>query len=281
MPVDAQHGRRIPSGRRLGRALARVFRGAWARVEGGILAGGVPDVALLREAVYRIALQALSVELVAGYAGTLRRAKRGRDSRSGAVVGARGLGGVSRVGVSLRTKAPSFDPGPEFGPIWTPPVTPPADLFRIDWTLFRPEVRVAAESAALNLAGSVSQTTRDMIRKALAEGLQAGEPVAKIADRIKGEAFSPRRAFVIAQTESSRVMHQGQAVAAKELGVTHWSWLASSDACPVCLSIAASGPVPIGSPFYVWPKGAAAYRVVTEPPAHPNCFCTTTEEIPE
>ncbi len=269
MPVDPQHLRRIPSGRRLGRALARLFRGAWPGMERAILAGGVPDVALLREVVYRLAMQALAVELVAGYAATMRRA------------GAKTPRLRTRGLVPLRVKAPSFDPGPEFGPTWAPPSPPPADLFKIDWALFRPEVRVAAEQAALNLAGSISQTTRDMIRTALAEGLQAGEPVAKIADRIKGEAFSPRRAFTIAQRESSWAMHAGQGVAARELGVTRWSLLASSDACPVCLSIAAKGPVEIGTPLYVWPTGNPAYRVVYHAPVHVNCYCTMTEEIPE
>lgn len=119
-----------------------------------------------------------------------------------------------------------------------------------------------------------------MIREELSAGLQAGEPVAAVAERIRQTGFSPRRAATIAQTESSRAMHAGQGVAARELGVTHWTWLASSDACDICLSLDGK-TVRIGEPFYVHPTGKAAYRVVEHPPAHPHCYCAATEEAPD
>jgi len=156
----------------------------------------------------------------------------------------------------------------------------PGGRFAIDWNLFRPEVRVAAENAALRLAGTIVEDTRRMIRDELATGLQHGEPVAAIAERIRLTGFSPKRATTIAQTESSRAMHAGQAIAARELGVTKWTWLASSDACDICLSLDGK-TVQIGEPFYVWPTGNPAYRVVYHAPAHPHCYCTNTEEMPE
>ena len=155
-----------------------------------------------------------------------------------------------------------------------PPGQPP-ERFLIDWTLFRPEVRVEAERLALRLAGTIVEDTRRMIREELSAGLADGEPVAVIARRVREVGFSPKRAAMIAQTESSRAMHAGQAVAAKELGVTSWKWLASSDACDVCLSLDGK-EVRIGEPFMVWPTGKPEYRVVYHAPAHPHCVLAET-----
>ncbi len=275
--IDVRHGRRIPSGRRFARALARVFRSLWEQSRATIEAGAVPDSMRMREAVYRLALNALGVELAAGYVGTLRRASRGRNTKlldiSGSPVGVAVFHGqgIQRI----RTKA--------VGGV-LPPTTivanpPPSPSLVFDWTLFRPEVRVEAERLALRLAGTITEDTRRMVREELSTGLQAGEPVAAMAERIRLQAFSPRRAATIAQTESSRAVHAGQGIAAKELGVTDWTWLASSDACDLCLSLDGK-TVKIGEPFYVHPKGNPAYRVVYHAPAHPHCYCTNTEEMP-
>jgi hypothetical protein len=238
-----------------------VFRQTWAELRPLIESGYTPGVGDLQAVILRLAAPALGVELVAGYIGTMKRAyaKRGMRRR-----------GIDRI----RTKA-AGDP--------IPPVPQPISGVpgvKLDWTLFRPEVRVEAERLALRLAGEVATATRDLIRQELSAGLQTGEPVAAIAERIREVGFGPRRAATIAQTEASRAMHAGQGVAAKELGVTDWTWLASSDACPTCLSIDGK-TVKIGEPFYVWPSGNPAYRVVYHSPAHPHCMCTQTEEIPD
>lgn len=256
MPVDLRHGRRIPSGRRFARALSSVFRQAWAELRPLIEAGYAPTATDLRDVIYRLALPALAVELVAGYVGTMRRAYAKT--------------GIRRRGIDrIRAKAVG-SPTPS-----RPPMPTGVSGLSFDWSLFRPEVRVAAENLALRLAGEVAHATRDIIRQQLAEGLQAGRPANEIADRIEEMGFGPRRAGTIAQTESSRAMHAGQGVAARELGVTDWTWLASSDACDVCLSIDGK-TVKIGEPFYVWPTGNPAYRIVTHPPAHPRCCLAET-----
>ena len=259
MPVDSRHGRRIPSGRRFARALSVVFRQAWDELRPLIEAGYTPGVGDLQSVILRLATPALGVELVAGYVGTMRRAYARTGLRKR---------GIDRI----RTKAVGDPPRPSF------PTGLPGLEF--DWRLFRPEVRIEAERLALRLAGEVAHATRDIIRQELAAGLEAGEPTAATAERIRLSGFSPRRANVIAQTEASRAMHAGQGVAARELGVREWTWLASSDACEVCLSIDGK-TVKIGEPFYVWPTGNPAYRVVYHAPAHPSCFCDNTEVAPD
>ncbi len=259
--IDPKHGRRIPSGRRFARALARVFRSLWEQSRATIEAGAVPDSMRMREAVYRLALNAMGVELAAGYVQTMKR------QRVPLAVGGRlkALGDVPRL------------PPPILPTVAT--ATPPPGLV-FDWTLFRPEVRVEAERLALRLAGTITEDTRRMVREELSAGLQAGEPVAAMAERVRQAAFSPRRAATIAQTESSRAVHAGQGIAARELGVTDWTWLASSDACDICLALDGK-TVKIGEPFYVHATGSPAYRVVYHAPAHPHCYCTNTEEMPE
>jgi len=256
----------------LARALSRIFRAAYADSRQLIEVGYKPDLGRMREQIAAVALQALGVELVAGYLRTLRRTGRDLPRRGGS-----GRAAARRVlhrGYGLSEKALGNPPPAE------PVVIGSGRTTLIDWNLFRPEVRVAAENAALRLAGTIVEDTRRMIRDELATGLQAGEPVAAIAERIRLQGFSPRRANVIAQTESSRAMHAGEGVAARELGVTQWTWLASADACELCLSIDGK-TVSIGENFYTHTTGNAAYRNVTHPPAHPNCMCSTLEVLPE
>lgn len=279
MPTDPKHGRRIPSGSRFARALAVLLRQSFADSRQLIELGYRPGLGELREQIGRLAFQTLGVEYVAGYLRTIRRVNGARlrvrlDHRHTAR-------GILRRGYGLKGKAlGNTPPNPPPGVAGAAGSLPPGNRVLIDWTLFRPEVRIAAENAALRLAGTIVDDTRRMIRDELATGLQHGEPVAAIAERIRLTGFSPKRATTIAQTESSRAMHAGQAVAARELGVTQWTWLASSDACPICLELDGK-TVDIGAPFYVWPKGNPAYRVVYHAPAHPHCYCTNTEEMPE
>jgi hypothetical protein len=258
-----------------------MFRALWGQAKPMIDAGYVPDSGPMREMVYRLALNALGVELAAGYLRTLKGAGRATQSvRSGILHrGVMSRGYSDERGVKgVRVKAVGGIPPTAAGAASGIP-QPPSLTF--DWTLFRPEVRVEAERLALRLAGTIVEDTRRMIREELSAGLQAGEPVAAMAERIRLQSFSPRRAATIAQTESSRAVHAGQGIAAKELGVTEWTWLASSDACEeICLPMDGK-TVKIGEPFYIHSKGNPAYRVVTHPPAHPHCYCSVLEEMPE
>lgn len=272
MPTDSRHGRRIPSGVRLARLLSVIFARTYREVRPVIEAGSVPDPWRLEANIFKAALPCLAIELAAGYRAVGRSV---RGKRKGA-------------------KALRFDPG-DPSPRTAPSLVPPANVppvvvgiaempeipgIRIDWNLFPPAVRLEAQRLALELAGDVAETTKQLVRSAIESGLNAGKPVAEIAKAVRGEAFSTKRAMAIAQTESSRAMHAGQGVAAREIGVTHWTWLASSDACDNCKELDGK-MVKIGEPFYVWPTGNPAYRVVTHPPAHPHCYCTTTEEVPD
>jgi hypothetical protein len=126
---------------------------------------------------------------------------------------------------------------------------------------------------------------------AVAIGVEKGEPLSRvqanimqvrsettIADRVESlPVFSSDRAYTIAATETSRAVHAGQESHGKLLGSTGLEWLASSDACPVCLSINGK-KVKHGEPFYVWPNAKKTeYKYVWYPPAHPSCMCTVND----
>lgn len=134
-------------------------------------------------------------------------------------------------------------------------------------------VPLAVQQLALALAGSITEATRDEVRRVLLAGLQAGAPVAEIA-RGLAPTFGPQRAATIAQTEASRGMHRGEMDYAREAGAAGLEWLASSDACPKCSALNGKR-VRFGEPFATLSVGNPAYRTVYHPPLHPRCACST------
>lgn len=113
------------------------------------------------------------------------------------------------------------------------------------------------------------------LRDELKEGLSAGEAYQEMARRVYGLFADPKRASRIAVTESSRALHLGQLMAARESDVVEGkAWVASSDACKLCLSLDGQ-EVGLDEPFYVDPKGGR-YAVVQSAPAHPHCMCSVS-----
>ena len=150
--------------------------------------------------------------------------------------------------------------------------------------LFNPRVLEAVDHATydfcretMDTATTDVRTALEELRQLMREGLPQGDAVALLAVKVREIFADPYRAFRIATTEGSRAIHGGQAMAALEAGVTRHTWLASSDACELCLALDGK-TVNIGEPFWVNPRGGPYARVLY-PPLHPHCFCTTTEEL--
>ncbi len=116
------------------------------------------------------------------------------------------------------------------------------------------------------------------LRQELSEGLSRGETAQRLTRRIQNIFNNPERAQMIAATETSRAVHGGALVAAKESGVvTAKKWLASSDACRICLELDGK-EVPLDAPFAVEP-GGGHYAIIMTPPRHPRCMCDMTQVI--
>jgi Phage Mu protein F like protein len=121
-------------------------------------------------------------------------------------------------------------------------------------------------------------TAQQQLRQELSQGLEAGESLARLTARVGGIFRDPAKALMIAATESSRALHAGQAMAARESGVcSGLRWLASSDACDLCSPLDGK-EVAFGEAFFVASRGGP-YARVEHPPRHPHCMCTTTEVL--
>lgn len=122
---------------------------------------------------------------------------------------------------------------------------------------------------------AIDQSTRDMLRTTIADGLAANRSVPEIADDIEGAyPFSRERADLIAHTEIRRANVEGSlegAREAREIGVvTRKVWLLGQEPCDICLDNADEGPIDLDDDF---PSGDSG------PPAHPNCYCSLSWDI--
>lgn len=126
-----------------------------------------------------------------------------------------------------------------------------------------------------DLITGIDETTRQLIRTTIAEGLNAGKSAEEIADDLRQSyAFSAERAELIAETEVARANSYGALDGykkAQEAGVqVRKSWLRLEDACPVCQENEEAGDIDIDEAF---PSGDLA------PPAHPNCRCVIVPKV--
>jgi len=153
--------------------------------------------------------------------------------------------------------------------------------FSAAWDVLPPEVVAEARRLAMELAGHVADSVRQQVRDAVTAGVKKGQSVNQIADAVASDTMlDPRRAYTIAQTETSRAVHAGQAAQGRALGAVGLEWIASSDACDFC-AVMNGQQVRTGQPFYVWQTGNPAYARVMHPPAHPHCFCSAVDVYAE
>ena len=153
-----------------------------------------------------------------------------------------------------------------------------------------PHLERQIQQQALDFCQSTNDSTSQTLDAALAklreeltEGIvKEGEALPEITKRVN-QIFNlaeKKKAREIAQTETSRAVHSAQEQAAIHSGVViGWRWLASADACDVCLAIVARCPVvKLGQSFAVIGHNPT-YQNVKFPPAHPRCNCTVTEVL--
>lgn len=254
--TDARHGEAIP----VGAALARLLRTSFGRqcshvlqaVTGPRLPAKCPPLGKFARPLAEAA-QPLLV-------GPCESGARRSVKRITAAAAARGAKGAPRRTV--------------------------AELLRIAWDLFNGHVLGACSKLSLDLALSTLATTTLRVdealaatREAIADGLDRGEAVKRLTERVQGIFHSPQRALAIAMTESSRAMHAGQVMLARGTGglVKGKKWLASSDACPTCEELNGK-EVGLDEPFDVDPKGGP-YAITYHPTLHTHCMCTMTEVL--
>ena len=154
----------------------------------------------------------------------------------------------------------------------------------VSFDLFDPLVLRAIDKATLQFCEETNatavgdlKTAVAKLRKLLKEGLPEGKAVAQLAHEVKRIFADPSRAWRIAATESSRAVHGGALLNAKESSLKlRKEWLASSDACHRCLELDGVQKE-LDEPFVV--DGVGPYARIDHPPLHPHCFCSFTEVL--
>lgn len=125
----------------------------------------------------------------------------------------------------------------------------------------------------VELSGGVTETTREKVTDAIQAGLDAGEGIPEIAERVRlaGEEFSAYRSELIGRTEALRAHNGASLIQARESGVVKGKvWTATADSLTRPEHRALNGvEVPIDEPF---PNGLLH-------PSEPNCRCTLTYNL--
>jgi len=152
-----------------------------------------------------------------------------------------------------------------------------------------PHVQAAVDRLILRFCEATNAATNREIGSAIAElrqslgaGLDEGEGIRELTRRVEGifDKASQYRARRIAATETSRAVHFGQQLGAEQSGVvTGKQWIASTDGCPLCLSLHGT-IVPLSGQFPHDPE-PGPYSGRPFPPAHPNCRCDMIEVVGE
>jgi hypothetical protein len=136
----------------------------------------------------------------------------------------------------------------------------------------------AANEQAATLVTNIDASTRNMLRSAIADGLEENIGLDAIADGLVDDfAFSEDRADLIARTEISNANSQGALTGYKtardEAGVKLFKeWLLGPNPCEICVANNDQGPIDLDDDF---DSGDDA------PPAHPNCECALSPVVEE
>lgn len=136
----------------------------------------------------------------------------------------------------------------------------------------------AARDQAAELVTQIDDSTRQMLRDLIADGLEDNLGLDDVADSIvDAAAFSDERADLIANTEiadaNSDGALEGYISARDDLGVdVKKAWLLGPNPCATCQENADAGPIDLDDDF---PSGDDA------PTAHPRCECSLVPVIGE
>ncbi len=159
-------------------------------------------------------------------------------------------------------------------------------LLKIDadpnaWTIESPTAQDYLKAGVLKLATGMTDTVTTDVRTAIAEGLDAGEGITEITDRIKNlTVFSNKRAETIALTETHRASSYAELQAFKSSKVVVSKiWYTAEDerTCPLCEPMHGV-EVPLNAPFLTLSEmesvGVPNYDgSIKTPMMHPRCRC--------
>lgn len=149
------------------------------------------------------------------------------------------------------------------------PAPKPKAKLGINWDLVSTDARDWAAKYAGQLVDKIETVTKDKIRAAVAGFIDTSQDIPDLARTIGQLINDPKRAQMIAQTESTRSFAEGNTRAWKAQGVQGRKWFNVEDqkVCPICQSLGGQVAA-IGDPFK--DDDGNEYD---NPPGHPGCRC--------
>jgi len=148
----------------------------------------------------------------------------------------------------------------------------------IGFDLLNPHVIYFLNTEAAQYIKGINETTRKALQAQLIEGVEAGESIPKLTDRISAVFADAkgRRAITIARTEVVRASNFGGWEGMKQGGVEEKEWLATRDSRVRDSHLATDGQIqPVDKPFTLGSGAQAMYPGNTGIPEEDiNCRCT-------
>ncbi len=143
-----------------------------------------------------------------------------------------------------------------------------ADItLNVDWNLLAKEAHEFAQIYTYKLIKNLDADTLKQVQKTVSEWVANGGSVADLRKLLEPLFDDPKRAAVIAATESTRIFNEGAQKRWANVGATQMKWLTVRDArvCPSCKELyGAIGTVGVG-----WELNGEIVNI----PLHPNCRC--------
>jgi hypothetical protein len=122
----------------------------------------------------------------------------------------------------------------------------------------------SAKKQGSKLVKDINDTTRTYINQSIQTSIDLGEDVEKATNRLKDTIENPKRAELIARTESVRAYNNGTMEFAKATGAKYKVWHSAGFACSICAPLNLK-KVKIDELF----DG----QYSAPPDTHPNCRC--------
>lgn len=119
------------------------------------------------------------------------------------------------------------------------------------------------QAEAEHVAHGVAHTQTERIARAIAEGVQAGEPYEQVEQRVEQIIDTTDRAEMITENEYVKGWYSGALHTYQDGGVEQLQWLHMPGACQQCIENHLASPQPAQNPQ--WPNGTL--------PVHPHERC--------
>lgn len=145
----------------------------------------------------------------------------------------------------------------------------------MDFASLEEAIMQAARRHTAQFVRGVTDTTRKLIREAVAQSIDLGEDAHAATERLMKHIDNPIRAVAIAQTEPVNAYQNGYYLYAKKTGAVTKEWDGLAGACKICTPLIGT-TIPIDDLFVL-----ANGKEVPHPAGHPYCRCSLIYNYPE